>query len=162
MWQGGAGLDIKFQINKDDLTGPEIKALLQRHGDEMEAASPPGSCHYLDLEGLRVPEISFWTIWDKETLMGCGALKMLDAKHGEIKSMHVHSNARGKGIGDKMLFHIMAKARQRGYNRLSLETGAMAAFEPARRLYEKYGFAECPAFGDYQYDVHSIFMTKEI
>lgn len=151
-----------MQIRKDDLNGPEIKALLQRHADEMEANSPPGSCHYLDLEGLQVPEISFWSVWDDDKLLGCGALKELGRQHGEIKSMHVHTDGRGRGVGKNMLKHIMAEAHLRSYTRLSLETGAMAAFIPARKLYEKYGFEECLPFGDYQVNVHSVFMTKAI
>lgn len=151
-----------MQIKKDDLNGPEIKALLHRHANEMEANSPPGSCHYLDLEGLQVPEISFWSVWDGETLLGCGALKDLGDGNGEIKSMHVHADARGKGVANIMLEHIMDTATQRSFNRLSLETGALPAFVPARKLYEKYGFAECPAFGDYEPNVNSIFMTKAL
>lgn len=151
-----------MKIKPDDLTGPEIRALLQRHLDEMVHTTPPESIHALDLDGLRVPEISFWSVWDGGDLVGCGALKQLDARHGEIKSMHVHSDHRGKGIAVIMLKHIMDVAGQRSYTRLSLETGSMAAFLPARRLYEKYGFAECPVFGDYQVDENSICMTKEL
>ncbi len=151
-----------MEIKPDDLTGPEIKTLLQRHLDEMVHTTPPESIHALDLDGLRVPEISFWSVWDGRDLMGCGALKELDARHGEIKSMHVHSDHRGKGIAVVMLEHILEVARQRAYTRLSLETGSMAAFLPARRLYEKYDFAECPVFGDYKVDPNSICMTKEL
>ena len=151
-----------MEIRQDNLAGSATQTLLQRHMNEMEASSPPGSCHYLDLDGLRAPEVSFWSIRDGENIVGCGALKQLDASHGEIKSMHVHSDARGKGIAEMMLKHILQVARQRAYGRLSLETGAMAAFIPARRLYEKYGFKECPAFADYKTNPHSIFMTKEL
>jgi len=149
-----------MDIRPDDLEGEEIYALLQRHLDEMAQYSPPESRHALDLAGLQVPEISFWTLWQNENLLGCGALKELDARHGEIKSMHTHSNARGMGVAETMLNHILGVARQRGYQRLSLETGSMAAFAPARKLYEKYGFVECPVFGDYKVDVHSVCMTK--
>lgn len=149
-----------MEIKEDDLKGPEIKALLQRHADEMEAASPPGSCHYLDLEGLQVPEISFWSVWDDNDLLGCGALKDLGGGNGEIKSMHIHADARGKGVANIMLEHIMAFAGERSFNRLSLETGALPAFVPARKLYEKYGFEKCPAFGDYEPNVNSVFMTR--
>ncbi len=151
-----------MKIKPDDLTGAEIKALLQRHLDEMVHTTPPESIHALDLDGLRVPEISFWSIWDDRNLLGCGALKQLDARHGEIKSMHVHSDHRGKGIAVIMLEHILAVARQRSYTRLSLETGSIPAFLPARRLYEKYGFEECPVFGDYQVDPNSVCMTKAL
>jgi len=149
-----------MEIRTDDLNGPEIKALLQRHADEMDAATPAGSCHYLDLDGLRAREISFWSIWDDDCLLGCGALKDFDSKFGEIKSMHVHTSARGQGISNIMLAHIMKEAHRRSYYRLSLETGSMAAFTPARKLYEKYGFEECPPFGDYEEDSNSIYMTK--
>lgn len=149
-----------MQIKRDDLTHPEIKTLLKRHADEMDANSPPGSCHYLDLEGLRGPEISFWSVWDGDQLLGCGALKELESQHGEIKSMHVHTDARGRGIADRMLKHIMAEAYQRSCTRLSLETGSKPAFIPARKLYEKYGFEECPPFGGYQMNVHSVYMTR--
>lgn len=162
MRKGRAGLDMSMQIKSDDLNGPEIKALLQRHADEMEAASPPDSCHYLDLDELRAPEISFWSIWDDNCPLGCGALKEIDAEFGEIKSMHVHTDARGQGISDTMLDHILKEAHRRSYKRLSLETGAMAAFIPARKLYEKYQFEECPPFGDYVKNIHSIFMTKTL
>ncbi len=149
-----------YTIKPDNLQGSQIRALLERHLDEMRAASPPESVHALDLEGLRAPNITFWSIWDGDQLLGCGALKQLDAEHGEIKSMHVHSDARGKGVADKMLNHILDTARTRCYTRLSLETGSMAEFAPARKLYEKYGFTQCPVFGDYQPDVNSICMTK--
>ncbi len=149
-----------FTIKPDNLQGSQIRALLKRHLDEMSAASPPESVHALDLEGLRAPEITFWSIWEGDQLLGSGALKQLDAEHGEIKSMHVHSDARGKGVADKMLNHILDTARARCYTRLSLETGSMKEFAPARKLYEKYGFTQCPVFGDYQPDVNSICMTK--
>ncbi len=151
-----------MEIRADDLKGPEIRALLQRHLDEMATYSPPESIHALDLDGLRVPEITFWTLWEGESLLGCGALKEIDVQHGEIKSMHVHSDARGKGVADIMLNHIMDEARNRNYNRLSLETGSMPAFIPARKLYEKYGFEKCAVFGDYKVDVHSICMTRVV
>ena len=149
-----------MNIRLDNLEGAEICTLLQRHLDEVAKHSPPEGVHALDLAGLQMPEISFWTLWQDENLLGCGALKELDTRHGEIKSMHTHSNARGMGVAKTMLNHIMTTARQRGYERLSLETGSMAAFAPARKLYEKHGFVECPVFGDYKVDVHSVFMTK--
>jgi len=151
-----------FTIKPDNLQGTQIRTLLQRHLDEMTAASPPESVHALDLDGLGAPEITFWSIWEDDKLLGCGALKQLDAEHAEIKSMHVHTNARGKGVADKMLNHILDTARARCYIRLSLETGSMKEFAPARKLYEKYGFTQCPVFGDYQPDVNSICMTKEL
>ncbi len=148
-----------MEIKTDDLGGAEIKALLQRHMDEMVATTPPGSCHYLDLNGLRAPEVTLWSLWEKGNLLGCGALQQLDTRHGEIKSMHVHSDHRGKGIAEIMLKHILQIAHQHSYTRLSLETGTTPAFVPARRLYEKYGFEECQAFGDYKSGSNNIYMT---
>jgi putative acetyltransferase len=146
-------------IRVDDLTGPEIRALLDEHLRNMHELSPPESVHALDLSGLRRPEITFWTVWDGVTLLGCGALKELDHTHGEVKSMRTASAHRRKGVGRAMLVHIIAEARARSYARLSLETGSMAAFLPARRLYESFGFAHCAPFADYTDDPNSAFMT---
>lgn len=151
-----------MHIKLDDLHGPEIAALLEAHMATMRAASPPESVHALDLARLRAPEIAFWTIWDGGELLGCGALKQLDARHGEIKSMHTASRHRGRGVAAKLLEHIIDVARSRGYRRLSLETGAMAAFAPARDLYARYGFALCPPFADYFEDLHSVCMTMAL
>ncbi|MBK8725176.1 MAG: GNAT family N-acetyltransferase [Holophagaceae bacterium] len=132
----------------------------------MHRISPPGSVHALDLEALRGPHISFWSVSTGDgpdaELMGCGALKELDPSHGEIKSMRTADAHRGKGVARAMLAHILAEARARGYTRVSLETGAQAEFEPARRLYASHGFSTCPPFGHYREDPHSVFMTMEI
>jgi putative acetyltransferase len=136
-------VDIKL----DDLSGPEIAVFLEAHLQDMKATSPPESKHALDLEGLRQPEVTFWTVWEQGTLIGCGAIKALDADHGEIKSMRTAPTYRGLGVASRLLQHILQEARQRGYGRLSLETGSMVFFEPARRLYAKHGFEECPPFG---------------
>lgn len=149
-------------IREDDLSGPEIAALLQVHLDHMHATSPPESAHALDLEGLRAPEITFWTVWDGDTLLGCGALKELDAEHGEIKSMHTAQAARGKGVARRMLQHIIETARQRGYRRLSLETGGTQDFAAAHGLYGSFGFQLCGPFADYVLDPFSVFMTLEL
>lgn len=146
-------------IRVDDLTGPEIRALLEEHLRSMYELSPPESVHALDLEALRRPEITFWTAWSDGVLVGCGALKELDRRHGEVKSMRTASAHRRKGVGHAMLEHIVAEARARSYARLSLETGAMAPFLPARRLYEGFGFAYCAPFADYTDDPNSAFMT---
>jgi putative acetyltransferase len=146
-------------IRVDDLSGPEIRALLEEHLRNMHELSPPESVHALDLAGLRRPEITFWTAWEERTLVGCGALKELDRGHGEVKSMRTASAHRRKGVGRAMLEHIIAEARARSYARLSLETGSMAAFLPARRLYESFGFAYCAPFADYTDDPNSAFMT---
>jgi len=149
-------------IRKDDLTGPEIAALLEAHLQLMRDTSPPESVHALDLDGLRAPEVTFWTVWDGGILLGCGALKALDPDHGEIKSMHTAAAARGRGVARQMLEHIVAEARARRYRRLSLETGSMSAFAPARALYAGFGFRDCPPFGDYVLDPNSTFMTLKL
>ncbi len=151
-----------FTIHSDDLTSPEIAELLADHLREMNRHSPPESVHALDLEKLKKPDISFWSIWNGVELVGCGALKELDPTHAEIKSMRTDPKFRGQGAGRLMLRHILDEAKQRGYNRLSLETGSMAAFEPARRLYASHGFTECGPFADYILDPHSVFMTLKL
>jgi putative acetyltransferase len=149
-------------IKIDDLTGTEIRQLLQEHLDNMFMLSPPESVHALDLEELRKPEITFWTVWDGDDLLGCGALKELDPKHGEIKSMRTAEAHRRKGVGRYVLEHILTEAKKRGYSRLSLETGSMAAFEPARALYASFGFSYCGPFADYVLDPNSSFMTLDL
>jgi putative acetyltransferase len=151
-------MDIKL----DDLKGPEIRALLEEHLASMHALSPPESVHALDLAALRKPDISFWTMWDAGALVGCGALKELDPLHAEIKSMRTAAAHRRKGVARALLVHIMDEAQRRAYSRLSLETGSMPAFEPARRLYRNFGFRYCGPFADYVEDPNSVFMTREI
>ena len=149
-----------MKIRVDDLSGPEIRALLEEHLAQMHAVSPPESVHALDLDKLRRPEITFWTAWgDEGQLIGCGALKMLDPTHGEIKSMRTPNGQRRRGAGRAMLAHIIATARERGMKRLSLETGTQDAFKPARTLYASFGFTETGPFADYVLDPYSAFMT---
>jgi putative acetyltransferase len=148
-----------MQFRLDDLTGPEIAAFLTEHLDDMHANSPRESVHALDLTGLRKPEISFWTLWDANRLVACCALKELDASHGELKSMRVARTERGRGIGAMLVEHLLAEARRRGYMRLSLETGSMEFFLPARRLYARFGFTDCGPFATYREDPNSKFMT---
>jgi putative acetyltransferase len=149
-----------MDIRTDDLRSVEIAALLQEHLDDMALHSPPESIHALDLEKLRRPEITFWTVWEDGELLGCGAIKQLDATHGEIKSMRTSRHHRRKGVAARMLQHILTEAERRGYQRLSLETGSPAAFEPARQLYAQFGFAYCGPFADYVEDPYSVFMTR--
>ncbi len=149
-------------IREDDLSGPEIKALLEAHLDLMRSISPPESVHALDLEALRAPEVTFWTLWDGAALLGCGALKQLDPTHGEIKSMHTAAAAHGRGVARKMVEHILEEAQRRGYRRLSLETGATEDFAAARGLYNGFGFTTCGPFADYVLDPFSAFMTLEL
>jgi putative acetyltransferase len=129
-----------MRIVVDDLTGPEIAALLQTHLDAMHEHSPPESVHALDLDKLCQPDITFWTAWDDAALMGCGALKELDAYHGEIKSMRTDARYLRKGVAAAILEVILTTARHRGYEPLSLETGSTEPFWPAHRLYQRYGF----------------------
>ncbi|HET9253038.1 MAG TPA: GNAT family N-acetyltransferase [Candidatus Eisenbacteria bacterium] len=149
-------------IREDDLTGPEIAALLRAHLDHSAAHSPPESVHALDLNRLRVPEITFWSAWLDGDLAGCAALKELSPGHGEIKSMHTASAHRGKGVAARLLDRVLEEARARSYRRLSLETGSMEAFAPARSLYARFGFRFCPPFPPYREDPHSVFMTLEL
>ncbi len=151
-----------MEIIVDDLKGLEIQSLLQEHLDSMKLYSPPESIHALDLEALRKPEITFWTVWENGELLGCGALKELDAQHGEIKSMRTSARHRRQGVAKTLLTHILEEARRRGYRRLSLETGSHEAFAPARSLYATLGFTYCAPFADYVLDPHSLYMTMEL
>ena len=151
-----------MQIRVDDLAGAQIRALLAEHLHQMHQISPPESVHALDLDALLRPEITFWTAWSGGELLGCGALKELSRVHGEIKSMRTASAHRREGVARAMLQHIIAEARSRSYARLSLETGSMQAFEPARRLYESFGFAYCSPFADYAEDSNSVFLTRSL
>ncbi|WP_067547527.1 GNAT family N-acetyltransferase [Nocardia crassostreae] len=151
-----------MRIVLDDLTGSEVIALLESHVAEMFEHSPEDSVHALDLEGLRKPEVTFWSVREGEELAGCGAVKELDPTHGEIKSMRTAANFRGQGVASLLLDHILDEARARGYERLSLETGAPEFFAPAVRLYERHGFTRCAPFADYVEDPYSIFMTRAL
>jgi putative acetyltransferase len=151
-----------MEIRRDDLTDPRVHALLEEHLRDMHAWSPACSVHALDLEGLRKPEVSFWCLWSGDELMGCGALKKLTGAHAEIKSMRTANAHRRKGLAQKMLTHLIDEARRRGITRLSLETGAQPAFEPARQLYARNGFEFCPPFEGYAPDPNSVFMTKAL
>jgi putative acetyltransferase len=151
-----------MNIVPGDFSDPHVLDLLRLHHATARAASPLGSTHALDLSGLQAPDISFWAAWDSETLMAIGALKRLTADHGEVKSMHTPEILRGRGAGSGMLRHIIAAAEARGYLRLSLETGSMAYFEPARALYRRHGFRDCAPFADYAPDPNSVFMTLDL
>ena len=151
-----------MQIRLDDLTGHEIAALIGEHLRNMHQITPPESIHAFGLEKLRQPDITFWSAWEGAELLGCGALKELDSTHGEIKSMRTAAAHLRKGVAAAMLRHILAEAKLRGYARVSLETGAMAEFVPARRLYARFGFVDCGPFGEYVPDPNSVFMTLEL
>lgn len=150
-----------MRIEIDDLSRPQVHALLAEHLANMYELSPPEQVFALDITKLRVPDVTFWTVWNEEELIGCGALKELSPTHGEIKSMRTPAAARGRGAGRAVLEHIIAVAQQRGYTRLSLETGSHRAFEPAHRLYRSKGFAVSGPFGSYQPNQHSVFMELQ-
>lgn len=155
-------MDVDLTIREDDLTGAAVAALLREHLDDMYRITPPESVYALDLDKLRAPEITFWSAWEDGELVGCGALKELDARHGEIKSMRTARAHRRRGVAARLLEHIIDEGRRRGYESLSLETGSTDAFEPARALYTRYGFERCGPFGEYGDDPHSFFMTKAL
>ena len=148
-----------MKIEIDDLSRPAIHALLEEHLRNMHELGPPESVHALDLDKLRRPDITFWTAWEGDVLLGCGALLEMNRRHGEVKSMRTPQALRRTGAGKALLAHIIDTARARGYERLSLETGSVAAFEPAHRLYESAGFTRTGPFGGYVEDVNSVFMT---
>jgi putative acetyltransferase len=151
-----------LNIRTDNATHAAVLALLDEHLREMYAASPPESVHALDLSELRASDVTFWTAWDGEELLGCGALKALDAKHGEIKTMRTARKHLRKGVAAAILEHITNVARERGYERLSLETGSGGPFDAALRFYEKHGFEYCEPFADYVPDPFSRFMTRSL
>ncbi|QQP94702.1 GNAT family N-acetyltransferase [Lysobacter enzymogenes] len=151
-----------MHIREGQLDRPEVIALLREHLQGMAELSPPESIHALGLDALKHPQISFWSAWDGEELLGCGALKRLDAEHGEIKSMRTADAHRRRGVAAAMLEHILAEAARRQYRRLSLETGSMDGFGPARSLYARYGFGYCGPFADYRDDPNSVFMSKTL
>jgi putative acetyltransferase len=151
-----------MQIRVDDLQGADIGELLRTHLENSRRWSPPESIHALDLDALRSPEVTFFTAWDGPTLLGCGALRELDALHGEVKSMHTAARHRRRGVAAAILEHLIDEACARGYRRLSLETGSMDAYAPARALYAHFGFAICGPFAQYVADRNSAFMTREL
>jgi len=151
-----------MKIIVDDLAGKEIAAFLEEHIEDMKSTSPPESKHALDLEGLRQDDVTFWSMWEGDQLVSCGAIKELSSGHGEIKSMRTSTKIRGKGFASKMLTHIIKEARTRGYQNLSLETGSMPFFIPAVNLYKKFGFEICEPFANYKEDPNSIFMSKAL
>jgi putative acetyltransferase len=152
-----------FTVARDDLTDPAVVALLDGHVAELRSISPPESSHALDLEGLRAPGVTVWAARDADgTVLGCGALALLDAGHGEVKSMRTSPQAQRRGVARAVLEAVMDEARRLGLSRLSLETGSADFFAPARALYAAHGFTECGPFGGYRLDPHSTFMTREL
>jgi putative acetyltransferase len=153
---------LTWTVHEGELDDQDVRALLAQHFAEMRAGSPPEACHVLPIDGLKIPEIRFFTLREDGALLGCGALKRLEAGHGEIKSMRTADAALGRGVGKQLLNHIVATARGAGMTRLSLETGSTDQFAAANRLYEKEGFARCGPFGDYADTAWTRFFTREI
>jgi putative acetyltransferase len=155
-------LEIPLEIRLDDVTGPETIRFLEQHLEDMHRITPPGSVHALGALALRAADITLWSVWDGDELVGCGALRALDVASGEIKAMRTAPARRGSGIGSRILDHILAEARRRGYRHLYLETGASGDFAAARSLYTRAGFGICGPFGDYAPDPNSVFMQKAL
>ena len=141
---------------------PDVNELLTKHFIELRKASPEGSAHVLDILGLKVQSIKFWSLWENNQLMGCGALKFLEKNHGEFKSIRIHDNFRKKGYGIKVIDHLINEAKKLDIKRLSIETGAGKFFIPARKLFDKCGFKPCRPFAHYKEDVNSLYLTKLI
>ena len=141
---------------------PEVNELLQKHFVELRAASPEGSAHVLSISGLKVPSIKFWSLWENEKLMGCGALKFLDVDHGEFKSIRVHNNFRGKGKGVEVINHLIKEAKNLNIKKLSLETGAGPFFDNARKLFTSCHFKICEPFSHYKKDINSVYMSLSL
>lgn len=151
-----------MDIRQGGLDTAEVAALLGEHLVEMRRYSPPESVHALDLDRLRTPDLTFWSVWDGSDVLACGALRELDPTHGELKSMRTAAAHRRRGVAAALLEHLVAEARSRGYARVSLETGSPEAFAPARALYAGYGFRACGPFGPYVADDFSVFMTLDL
>ena len=141
---------------------PEVDDLLRKHFIELKSVSPAGSTHVLDIDGLKNPSIKFWSLWENEKLMGCGALKFLNESHGEFKSIRVADQYRGKGYGKKIISHLIAEAKELKIKKISIETGSGEFFKSARRLFKNFGFEKCEPFSHYKTDVNSCYMSLEI
>ena len=151
-----------FKIIEGNFDHPEVNELLKKHFIELRAASPEESTHVLDIAGLKVPSIKFWSLWENNSLLGCGALKFLDKEHGEFKSIRIHDNFRRQNIGIKLIQHLIIEARKHNLKRISIETGAGKFFEPARKLFKKCHFEPCEPFAQYKIDPNSLYYTKQI
>ena len=151
-----------FKSIEGNFSHPEVNELLKNHFIELRAVSPKGSTHVLDIRGLQVSSIKFWSLWENNHLMGCGALKFLEKNHGEFKSIRVHDSFRRKGYGIKIINYLIEEAKKLDIKRVSIETGAGKFFTPARKLFEKCGFKPCLPFAHYKIDVNSLYLTKHI
>ena len=148
-----------IENNFDD---PLVNDLLIKHFIELRSVSPEGSTHVLDIPGLKDPSIKFWSLWEENELVGCGALKFLDKEHGEFKSIRVADKFRGRAIGEKIISHLIDQAKKIGIKKLSIETGAGDFFLPARKLFSKFGFKKCPPFAHYKDDPNSCYYTLNL
>ena len=151
-----------FKTIEGNFENPKVNELLTKHFIELRSASPKGSTHVLDIEGLKVPSIKFWSLWDKNQIIGCGALKILDKEHGEFKSIRLHDDFRKKGNGVKLINHLIDEAKKLKISRISIETGAGKFFKPARKLFDLCGFKPCKPFAHYKEDINSIYLSKVI
>tara|TARA_Y100000996_G_C22249933_1_gene531397 strand:+ start:89 stop:556 length:468 start_codon:yes stop_codon:yes gene_type:complete len=149
-----------FKSIEGNFENPEVNQLLKKHFIELRAASPEGSAHVLDIPGLKVQSIKFWSLWIDDQLIGCGALKFLGQNHGEFKSIRIHDDFRGKGNGIKIINHLIEEAKKLHITRISIETGAGKFFAPARKLFDNCGFKPCPPFAHYKKDMNSLYLTK--
>ena len=140
----------------------KVNNLLKKHFIELRSVSPAGSTHVLDVEGLKDPSIKFWSLWENEKLIGCGALKFLDSQHGEFKSIRVADEFRKKGFGEKIIFHLIEEAEKLKIKKISIETGSGNFFKSARELFKKFGFEPCEPFAHYTEDPNSCYYTKNI
>ena len=151
-----------FKSIEGNFDHPEVNKLLTKHFIELRAASPEGSAHVLDIPGLKVPSIKFWSLWENENLFGCGALKFLDKEHGEFKSIRIHDSFRNRGNGIKVINHLIYEAKKLNIKKISIETGAGNFFIPARKLFKRCNFKSCEPFAHYEKDDNSIYLTKQI
>ena len=147
---------------EDNFDDPQVNELLTKHFIELRSVSPTGSTHVLDIQGLKDQSIKFWSLWENDELIGCGALKFLDENHGEFKSIRVADKFRKKGTGEKIFDHLIKKAKEIGIKKISIETGSGKYFEPARKLFKKFNFQLCKPFAHYKDDPNSCFYTKDI
>ena len=151
-----------MKVIENNFDNAEVNHLLTKHFIELRSVSPDDSCHVLDIKGLKDSSIKFWSFWDNNQLIGCAALKFLNDEHGEFKSIRVEDNSRGKGVGKKIISHLIEVAKNEGIKKLSIETGAGDFFKSARKLFKKFGFKTCRPFADYKEDPNSCYFDLEI
>jgi putative acetyltransferase len=156
------GGESDMRIELGDLDAQDVIALLEAHIAQARSVTPAGSSHTLDIHELKQPRLQFWVLRSGSVLAGCAALLELDAQHAELKSMRSATAFLRRGVARQLLAHLIAEARRRGFSRISLDTGSLPFYEPARRLYESAGFVECGPFADYREDPYKVFMTLEL